>query len=395
MRDLDRSGSVASMDVNTVASVGSAIVLGTVGVLSFIIQPGLVQGFVSELGRSEPQAVNLAGLEMLGVALAAILLALTVNRLNWRMVVLAGLGLAILGNVLSAIALDSPQLGLARFVAGLGHGAIISISFTFIGVTSRAERNLALYLVLLLTYGAFVLWYLPSFLAAFGFAALFFSFATICVVAMVTALFVPRSYVAEAVGNPRARQLRTGLLFTALTGVLAYNLAQGIAWGILALVGMAAGHSEQSVANALFLSQILAIAGALTSVFLADRIESNLAIATGIFGGAASIALLIGQPDYTIFLVAVCGFNVLWNFVLPFILAKVCDFETSGRMMSIAIALQMIGLGAGPLLAAPLIAGGSYLGVELVCIGMFLASYLLLLRPILTHRRLLNGLATN
>jgi hypothetical protein len=154
-------------------------------------------------------------------------------------------------------------------------------------------------------------------------------------------------------------------------------------------VGIGAGHPEQAVADALFLSQILAVAGALVAVFLAHRINSHLAIGLGIFGGAASIALLVGQPSYSLFVVAVCGFNLLWNFVLPFILAKVCEFETRGRMMSYAIALQMIGLGGGPLLAAPLIAGGSYLPAELVCIAMFIASYVLLVGPMRSHRRLL------
>lgn len=391
MEALFKLGSLrtAPVDVNGVPAVVSAIILGTVGVLSFIIQPGIVQGFVAELGLAEPQAVNLAGIEMLGVAIAAILLAFVSNRLNWRMVVIAGLALAITGNVFSAVALDSPQLSLARFVAGLGHGLIISMSFTFIGITRKAERNLALYLVALLTYGAFGLWYLPSFLDSFGFATLFYAFAAICAAAMVTVFYVPAAYHAAVVRNPRARQLSSALVFVALAGVLAYNLAQGIAWGILALVGIGAGHPEQAVADALFLSQILAIAGALSAVFLAHRINSHLAIAVGIFGGAASIALLIDEPGYSRFLIAVCGFNLLWNFVLPFILAKVCDFELQGRMMSYAIALQMIGLGGGPLLAAPLIAGGSYLPAVVVCIGMFIASYALLVGPMMSHRRLL------
>lgn len=391
MEGLPNAGSAraAPVNVNGLPAVASAIVLGTIGVLSFIVQPGIVQGFVAELGLAEPQAVNLAGVEMLGVAIAAILLAFVGNRLNWRMVVIAGLAVAITGNILSAIALDSPLLSLARFVAGLGHGLVISISFTFIGITRKAERNLALYLVLLLTYGAFGLWYLPSFLAAFGFHTLFFAFAAICAAAMVTVLYVPTAYHAEVASNPKARQISSALVFIALAGVLAYNLAQGIAWGILALVGIGAGHPEQAVADALFFSQILAIAGALVAVFLAHRINSHLAIALGIFGGAASIALLVGQPSYLLFVVAVCGFNLLWNFVLPFILAKVCEFETQGRMMSYAIALQMIGLGGGPLLAAPLIAGGSYVPAELVCIAMFIASYILLVGPMTSHRRLL------
>ena len=59
-------------DVNSWTARWAAIFLGTVGVLSFIVQPGLVQGFVTELGLSELQANNLAFAEMLGMALGKV-----------------------------------------------------------------------------------------------------------------------------------------------------------------------------------------------------------------------------------------------------------------------------------------------------------------------------------
>ena len=375
-------------DVNGWKAVASAIVLGTIGVLSFIIQPGIVQGFVTELGMSESAAVYLAGVEMLGVALATIALAMFGGRVDWRHVVAAGLLAAVIGNIGSALA-DGAVFVFSRFVSGLGEGTIISISFTFVGVTRRTERNVALYLVLLLTYGAFTLWQLPAILDAIGFPGLFGAFAIASALALITIGQVPRAFVEDAMDNPEARQLSRGLLGVALAGVLAYNLAQGIAWAVLFLVGTGAGLGEQHVADSLFLSQVVAIAGALASVFLASRLNRNVAIAFGILVGAASIALLLGKPSLTLFTLGVCGFNFLWNFVLPFILGRICDFDTSGRMMSLAIAMQMTGLGGGPLIAARLIDGTGYSAVLALCIALFLASFALLQIPIRQHRMLL------
>lgn len=367
----------------------SAILLGTVGVLSFIVQPGIVQGFVTELGRTESEAVNLAGIEMLGVAAAAVFLAFFSGRLQWRLIVAVGLILAAAGNLLSAALISSEDLILARFLAGLGHGTIISISFTLIGATSKPERNLAWYLVLLLTYGALALWSLPAFFAAFGIDVLFYAFGAVSLLSLPMAFLVCNAHPQTSEAGARARQLGKSLILLALAGVLAYNIAIGIAWGILALVGMAAGFGEQSVADALFVSQVVAIGGALASVFLAERMSSHLAIAIGIIGGALSIALLISEPNYQIFLIAVCSFNGLWNFALPFILAKVCDFETRGRMMSYAIALQTIGVAVGPLLAGALIGDGDYTSSQVLCIAMFIVSYALLLAPMTRHREAL------
>lgn len=375
-------------DVNGWKAVASAVLLGTIGVLSFIIQPGLVQGFVSELGMSEPAAVDLAGVEMLGVAIATIALAIFGGRVDWRHVVGAGLLAAVIGNTGSALA-DGATFVSFRFVAGLGEGAITSISFTFIGVTRRTERNVALYLVLLLTYGAFTLWQLPAILDAIGFPGLFGAFAIASALAGLTIPLVPRAYAADMMDNPEARQLSYRLLAVALAGVLAYNVAQGIAWAVLFLVGVGAGLGEQPVADSLFLSQVVAIAGALASVFLANKVNRNAAIGFGILVGAASIALLLGKPSLALFTLGVCGFNFLWNFVLPFILGRICDFDNSGRMMSLAIAMQMTGLGGGPLIAGRLIDGTGYGAVLGLCIALFIVSFALLQLPIRKHRILL------
>ncbi len=380
-----------AQDVNGASAILSAVILGTIGVLSFIIQPGLVEGYVAHLGLGQAQAVNLAGLEMLGVAVATVLLAAWGHRLDWHGVVAVGLLAAVAGNIGSALTAGSAGFVWFRVLSGLGEGTITSISFTFVGLTARTERNVALYLVLLLSYGAFGLWYLPDFLNIWGFKGLFIVFAALSALALATIPFVPHSAAAASELSPEARQLPMALLITALAGVLAYNIAQGMAWAVLGLVGGGAGIGDQQVADALFLSQALAVGGALASVLLAHRVNRNRAIAVGILAGAASISLLLGTPSLALFTVAVCGFNVLWNFVLPFILGRICDFELSGRMMSFAVAMQMIGLGVGPLLAAQLLTGNVYRPVELVCIGLFLASYLFLLLPMQRHRKLLSA----
>ncbi len=376
------------INVNGWPAIVSAVVLGTIGVLSFIIQPGVVQGYVEHLHVSDARAIDLVGLEMLGVALATVFMALIGTRIDWRVITAAGLLIAAAGDASSAGATHGDLFGWLRLIAGFGEGIIISISFTFVGITAKAERNVALYLVLLLTYGAFGLWYLPVILNRIDIAGLFTVFAGLSVVALITVPFVPHGYGAGSGARPGVRQLPTAMLAVALAAVLAYNVAQGIAWAVLFLVGTSAGLAEQSVANALFASQALAVGGALASVFLAERLHRDVAIAGGILGGAASIALLLGTPGLVLFTVGVCGFNILWNFVLPFILGRIGDFDASGRMMSFAVAMQMIGLGGGPLIAAPLIDGKSFRVVELVCIALFVVSFALLRIPTLAHRRL-------
>jgi len=75
---------MAFKDVNSRATRYAAKWFGTVGVLAFIIQPGIVQGFVELLGLSDREAGLTASAEMTGVAITAILAAALAHRVNWQ-----------------------------------------------------------------------------------------------------------------------------------------------------------------------------------------------------------------------------------------------------------------------------------------------------------------------
>ncbi len=378
------------VDVNSRATINSAIVLGTIGVLSFIVQPGLVQGFVVELGLGDAAANDLAFVEMLGVAIATYVVALGGHWLGWRRIVAVALLLAASGNVASAVADSMDVLRVARLVTGLGEGGIISISFAVIGLTTKTERNLALYLVLLLTYGALGLWAMPYAFDTIGLGGVFLFWAALTVVSIATVRFLPLSAESAIVDRDTTVQLSLLMLIVAMLGVLAFNAAIGIAWANLFLIGMEIRRDEQAIANALLLSQFVAIAGALTAVFMETRLGRWRPIIVGIFGLAAAIALILKQPAYVAFALGVCSFNFLWNLVMPFVLSAVSDMDKRGEIMTYAIAMQMTGLGFGPFLAARILDfGGGFAGVMWATITLLVASFFILMFPMLAHDRAL------
>lgn len=344
-------------------SVRAAIVLGTVGVLSFIVQPGLVQGFVTSLGVSEATANDLAFREMLGIAVATVLAVLIGDRISWRIQAVVALAVACLGNILSALAGDVGLLALARLLTGLGAGFVISISFTVVGIGSRAERNLGYYLVVLLTYGALGLWVMPTVIEAFGLRSLFVVWAVVSGLAITAALALPAGVSTpsqdEDADRSAARNASVPIIAMLLLGVLAYNISIGVAWANLFLIGIDAGIAEQSIANALLICQFTAVAGALAAVYYSERVNGAWPILVGTLGGAMSIGLVLGHPTYLSFLVALVLFNTLWNFAMPFILGLAANATSAGRLVTVAVAFQMIGLAFGPLLASSLLGDGS------------------------------------
>lgn len=145
--------------------------------------------------------------------------------------------------------------------------------------------------------------------------------------ALMAVPFVPRSASGRHHQANRDRPPSRTVLLSALAGVLVYNLAQGIAWTNLFLIGIAAELKEQRVANPLFASQVVAIGGALAAITLAERVGRMRVFVAGILGGVACIGMLIGNPTLIVFLLAACGFNFLWNMVMPFILGAVNEMD--------------------------------------------------------------------
>ena len=104
------------------------------------------------------------------------------------------------------------------------------------------------------------------------------------------------------------------------------------------------------------------------------------------------MSLLLGNPDYLVFTVVVCGFNFLWNMGLPFILSSIGEMDLSGTMVTKAIAIQMTGLGFGPLLAAFVLGQqGTFREVELLIVSLYLISIIPLSIAILAYRRALKA----
>lgn len=375
------------IDVNAGACIASAIVLGTIGVLSFIVQPGLVQGFVVELGVDEAGANDLAFIEMAGVAVATYLTVFLSRKINWRLIVAGGLGLAIVGNLLSAYVSLGDLFHAARALTGLGEGTIISMSFAIIGLTRRTERNLALYLVLLLTYGAVGLWAMPFAFSSIGLSGIFIFWAGLTFLSLITLKYLPSSSNSREAISPTAADIGWPMLIIALLSVLLYNTAIGTAWANLFLIGMEIRPDAQAVANALLLAQFVAIAGALIPVFLEARMGRWLPVLSGILMGAGFLALLLGEPTYGLFIISVSGFNFFWNFFLPFMLSSIGDMRRK-EIMSVAIAMQMTGLGFGPFVAARLLGdGGDFQTIIWVTLIMMVVSLFFLSAAKVARRR--------
>ncbi len=379
----------AEIDINSRKSIASMIYLVVVSVSVFIIQPGIVQGFVSELGLSPEQAGYVASAEMWGLAVTTVFLIYFAERIDWRKITIASLSIAVAGNVASTLNTDLQTFTLIRAITGLGLGAMISLPFAMLGMTKKTDYNFGLAIVCLLAYGAIVLFLIPMVLASIGLDGIFVFLAIFCGVGFLTVPYIPRG---ARQSTDQSGDGENQLHFQkrlALAGMLAFNIAIGAVWAYLFLVGTDAGIEEQGVANVLTISQFLGMLGALLVVLLSSKINRGAPLCIAILSCAVGIGTLLLEVDFFIYSLGVYIFNFFWNVCQPYLFANLAAFNDNSKTVIRGSCMQMLGFAIGPYIAATIVGDGvspSYATVNLFGVVLFLVSLALMLPAIIALR---------
>ena len=230
-----------AVDINSSRSLVSAILLGVVGPEVFIVQPGFVQGMVQYLGFDDKTAGYVASAEMWGIAATTVALTFVAQRLNWRKTVLCSLAVMVLANIASTVFDQATTFAVLRFVAGIGAGGLISLSFGAIGLTSHPDRNFGYLIMWVLTYGALALWAMPTIYEMAGFDGILWFFAAFPLVALPWLRYFPDTGENIAQVEKDAVDLPGTSKAFALAAMFAYFLAQGVVWAYLFRSALRAG----------------------------------------------------------------------------------------------------------------------------------------------------------
>jgi len=374
------------VDVNSRMSLIAAIYLGLIGVAVFIVQPGFVQGLVEHYGFGEQEAGYVAAAEMWGIAITTLIMTFFSSRINWRNVLTYATLIMVAGNLLSTLAETVVSFGILRAITGIGSGALISLTFTIVGLTSNPDRNFGYMIMWVLVYGAIGFMLMPTAYSLFGMDGVLVFFALFSLSALPFIRFLPTSGEEHMVSDDNSIDLPKKYKVLAVGTMFVYFVAQGVVWAYLFLIGTSGGGTEQQVANGLTLSQFFGIAGAFLAAMLSSRFGRISPLSIGITGSVISLMFLFGKMGPLIYGFAVCLFNFAWNMTHPFLLAAMASFDRSGRLVINAVAAQMMGLAIGPALAASVIAKDEYSNVVWLGMGLFVVSLLTIIPPLLRQK---------
>ena len=375
-------------DLNSIKGLFALLLVHTIGPQTVIILPGLVQGYVERLGFTEQEAGFLASVETWGMFVATFAMMVLVSRVNWRTLMGVSLVAMIVANVASIFAESMSLLYVLRFVAGVGGGTIVAVSYAMIGLTTRKNRNFGWALFFVLLYGAVVFPLMPIVYGNFGMAGAFTFFAVFALCGLPVVHGLPSAGKQVSEGDPDAVELPVVMKVLAVVTMLLYFIGQIGVWSYFYRFGIRYGMSEQAVGSALSISQFFGLAGAFSVVMFSRLVRKDVALFLGIGVSALTIGMLFGTHAFLMFVIISGVYQFLWNMTHPYLLGALATFDPSGRIIIYGTAMQFLGVASGPAIAALLITDESISGVLWMGIVFMIASIACILPPVITEGRL-------
>jgi predicted MFS family arabinose efflux permease len=235
-------------------------------------------------------------------------------------------------------------------------------------------------------YGAIVLGFMPSLYEYAGMQGLLLFFAVFAALGFGMVGWLPTSGSTAQAESLARVSFPFGLAAFALGAMFAYFIAQGVIWTYLFRIAISGGISEGQAAFGLTIAQFAGILGALVPSIVGARFGREIMLAIAISAGIAPLLFfLYGTITACSFAIGACIYNFGFNKTHPYLLATMASFDGSGRVVTLAVAMQTLGLAIGPAIGAKLLVGNSFVVAQWFGIAAFVVAFALIMIPARFH----------
>jgi predicted MFS family arabinose efflux permease len=325
-----------------------------------MVVPGFVMLVGGQSSLDDRQLGFVASWDINASAAAIGLATFLIARWSWRQLGAIGLTLIVVGSMLTAANHTYTAIVAARVCAGMGEGLAIAVAFAALGSSRNPDRAFGLYLVVGLTASAAILAALPALESRLGSAAVFESMGALTLLSAALLPWLPRGSDPVLPGGAGGAPISKHLAVGGLVGVFLYFIAQGAVWSYFERIAAASGIAPTVIGQALGLSSLSGVGGALAAVALVAPCGRRWPlIASGVIS-LASFGLLRGPVTATELMISGILFNFAWNLAQPLLSGVCSDADCRGRIVVAMGCIQTVGFGMGPALTATLLRGRDY-----------------------------------
>jgi predicted MFS family arabinose efflux permease len=334
--------------------------------------PVISTAWVTLLGFSEIEVGRVAGADLGGLSLGAVVTAIFIAKTNRRVLALIGMFFAVTANAMCITVVDYDQVLWLRLLSGFGSGIFTAVAVSSLGASSKPamaynamlfafafSQALEMHFLPLLSMAGVYMVFIVCFLLTLPFLGWIPSYANI-VQNNLTELSSEEDEKAKALKNipPFVPWLCLAAMVVTYTNIGAY-------WTYIELAALSDKADPEWVGWVLTGSSFFSLVGCLFATVLSNRYGLLRPLLVTLATMAVIVGMLAnGITDKNI-IISVFSFNFLWIFIDVYQMSTIANVDRVGRFAALMPGAQGLGQIIGPNIAA------SILGLNLGYSGVF------------------------
>ncbi len=383
-------------------SISIALYMSLVGYGVLVGVPVISTAWVNLLGFTEVEVGRVAGADLGGLAIGAILTAAVVARLNRRYIVLVSVAIAVGANAACMVMVNYEQVLWLRLIAGIGSGIYTAVAIATLGGTTKPARAFNLMLFAFAFSQALEMYILPQlsmngiymvFIGCYVFGLLFLSWMPPRPVEKSLDVEVDIED-SDGAHHVEHKHVPAYVPWLVLGAMLMTYINIGAYWTYIELASHASEASPEWVSQLLIYTSFFSIVGCLVATVISNRFGLARPLLVTLVLQAIIVGMLAGGIDNTNILISMFSFNFLWIFIDVYQMSTIANVDHSGRFAALMPGAQGLGQILGPNLAASILAAGlGYRGVFIMCAIASLLGMLIYLFMYVRLRKTIPALA--
>ena len=390
-------------------SITVAIGMALIGYVVMVGIPVISTAWVTNLGFTDEQVGRVAGADLGGFALGAILVAPFMATVNRRYLILIAVVIAIASNALCMIFATYEWTLWLRAVAGFGAGIFTAVAIATLGGSSKPARNFNILLFAFAFSQAGELYALPMlemneiylvFIGSYVFGLLFITWVPTHPVDKSLDVEVD---IEEGSGEHHKEHMHVPAYvpWMVLAAVMLTYVNIGAYWTYVELASLPSEEfpgwsvaSSEWVGKMLVFTSFFSVVGCAFATIISNRFGLARPLLVTLVFQAIIVVMLAGGINNTNIMISMFSFNFCWIFVDVFQYSTVANVDHSGRFLALMPGAQGLGQLIGPNIAASILAAGlGYRGVFIMCGMASLSAMAVYLYMYLRLKKLIPALA--
>jgi len=357
-------------------SITIGLYMALVGYGVMVGIPVISTAWVTQLGFTEVEVGRVAGADLGGLAIGAVLTALFVANVNRHYLVLVSVAVAISANALCMVMVSYEWTLWLRLIAGIGSGAYTAIAIATLGGTTKPARTFNLLLFTFAFTQAAELFFLPK----LSMDGIYLVFIGSYVLGLLFLSWVPPRPVDKALdveidveepdGRHRKehRHVPVYVPWLVLGAIVFTYINIGAYWTYIELASLNSEASPDWVSSLLVYTSFFSVIGCAVATVISNRFGLARPLLVTLVFQAMIVGMLAGGINNTNIMISMFSFNFCWIFIDVYQMSTVANIDHSGRFAALMPGAQGLGQLLGPNIAASVLAAGlGYPGVFIMC----------------------------